>query len=139
MSRLYYPLVGLVVATGLVVVLALIGNDFELNKEIFLASDEDKLPVEKLYRIAKAYQIVLKDFEIVESALLASESSKPSATAAQQKIITEVTSDVDFIYSDLDCVRGSSAVKVRRKEMAEKLNSLSSRIDALLSLLGQER
>ena len=139
MSRLFYPLVGLAVASGLVVALAILSDDFELNKDVFFASEGDKLPIEKLHRITKAFHIVLKDFEIVESAVIASASTKPSATAAQQKIITEVTSDVDFIYADLDTIRGSSAVKVRRKEIAEKLNTLSSRIDALLSLLGQER
>ena len=139
MSRLYYPLLGLAVTTGLVVVLAFIGNDFDMKREIFFAEEEDKLPIEKLHRIMKAFQIVLKDFEVVESAILVPESNKASATPQQQKVITEVTSDVDFIYADLDTIRGSSAVKVKRKEMAEKLNHLSGRIDALLALLGQQR
>ena len=66
-------------------------------------------------------------------------SARPVATADQLRVITETTSDVDFIYADLDSIRGGADIKIKRKNMAEKLNALSARIDVLLSFLGKEQ
>ena len=139
MSRLYLPLIGLAFTAIIVVASVVVGDSFELQKDIFLAEEGDKTPIEKLHRINKAFEVVLKDFDVVESSVLKMKSGKPIASAEEQKVITEVTSDVDFIYADLDTIRGSSVVKLKRKAMAEKLNSLSTRIDSLLNLMGQER
>ena len=114
----------------------LIADDFELNKAVFFAEEEDKVPVEKLFRITKAFSVVLKEFEKVERKILNS-AATPTATPEQIKIITETTSDVDFIYADLDSIRGSSTVKTRRKELAEQLNALSARIDSLLTTVSR--
>ena len=104
-----------------------------------MASEEDKVSIEKLRRITKAFRMVLEAFESVEISILKSKLAKPIATAEEQKSIVEATSDVDFMYAELDTVRVSPAVKSKRKEMAEKLNSLSSRIDSLLALLGLQK
>lgn len=139
MSRLYLPLIGLAVTAIVVVASVVMGDGLELQRDLFLAEEGDKASIEKLHRINKAFEVVLKDFEVVESSVLKRKVEKPTASPEEQKVITEVTSDVDFIYADLDTIRGSSVVKLKRKAMAEKLNSLSTRIDSLLNLLGQER
>ena len=136
MSRAYYSLIALTVVASLSLAIIVIADDSELNKSVFFASEEDKIPVEKLYRISKAFALVLKEFEKVESSILNS-STTPTASPEQIKIITETTSDVDFIYADLDSIRGSSIVKSRRKEVAEQLNALSARIDSLLSVVSK--
>jgi hypothetical protein len=139
MSRLYLPLIGLAVTAMIVVASVAAGDGLELQKDLFFAEEGDKISIEKVHRINKAFGVVLKDFEVVESSILKIKSGKPTASAEEQKVITEVTSDVDFIYADLDTIRGSSVVKLKRKAVAEKLNFLSTRIDSLLNLMGQER
>lgn len=139
MSRPFYPLIIVAASIGIVLASIVILDDFELKKALFFAGEEDKAPVEKLYRIAKATALIMKEFEKVESILLKSSANTVVATADQLRVITETTSDVDFIYADLDSIRGSADIKIKRKSMAEKLNALSIRIDTLLSFLGKER
>lgn len=139
MSKSYIPLAALILGAGLAISSYLFRDDIESWTAIFMANEGDKVSIEKLRRITKAFRMVLEAFETVEISILNSKLPKPVATAEQQKAIVEATSDVDFMYAELDTVRGSPAVKTRRKEMAEKLNSLSSRIDSLLALLGLQK
>lgn len=139
MSKAYIPLAALILGAGLAITSYLFRDDIESWTAIFMANEGDKVSIEKLRRITKAFRMVLEAFETVEISILSSKLSKPAATTEQQKAIVEATSDVDFMYAELDTVRGSSAVKTKRKEMAEKLNSLSSRIDSLLALLGLQK
>lgn len=137
-SRFLYQLIAVTVGAGMIFVAAHLLDDFELKKALFFAEEEDKVPTEKLHRIAKATNLVIAEFEKVELDLLKS-SARPVATADQLRVITETTSDVDFIYADLDSIRGGADIKIKRKNMAEKLNALSARIDVLLSFLGKEQ
>lgn len=139
MSKTYIPLAALVLGAGLAISSYLFRDDIESWTAIFMANEGDKISIEKLRRITKAFRMVLEAFETVEISIINSKLPKPAATAEQQKAIVEATSDVDFMYAELDTVRGSPAVKTKRKEMAEKLNSLSSRIDSLLALLGLQK
>ena len=139
MSKTYIPLAALVLGAGLAISSYLFREDIESWTAIIMANEEDKVSIEKLRRITKAFRMVLEAFESVEVAILKLAIPKPIATAEQQKAIVEATSDVDFMYAELDTIRGSPAVKTKRKEMAEKLNSLSSRIDSLLALLGLQK
>ena len=139
MSKTYIPLAALVLGAGLAISSYLFREDIESWTAIIMANEEDKVSIEKLRRITKAFRMVIEAFESVEVAILKLSIPKPIATAEQQKAIVEATSDVDFMYAELDTIRGSPAVKTKRKEMAEKLNSLSSRIDSLLALLGLQK
>lgn len=139
MSKTYIPLAALVLGAGLAISSYLFREDIESWTAIIMANEEDKISIEKLRRITKAFRMVLEAFESVEVSILKLGVPKPVATPEQQKAIVEATSDVDFMYAELDTIRGSPAVKTKRKEMAEKLNALSSRIDSLLALLGLQK
>ena len=136
--RSYLPLIIVSVSAGLILAAVLLSEDFQLNKDIFFAEEIDKVPTEKLHRISKAIEVVRLPFDKVENAIL-KHPVNPSATAEELKIITETTSDVDFMFAELDSIRGSSVVKSKRKDIAERLNELSARIDTLLTFLGKER
>lgn len=145
MSR-NYPLIVSITAVlslgaSLAAVQLLPGCDLEWKKRIFFATVEDKRPLTTLNGIYQAIQLVLKSFDKVESNIMKSKSElKPSSIDPNMlNQITEITSDIDFIYAELDSIRGSNFVKAQRKEMAQDLKHLSDRVDAFLAYTGIQR
>lgn len=117
---------------GISIVLYLRTEDFEYNKTMLFADTEDKNALRKLYRISKAARIVSSEFDKIEYRT-ATEINK-----TDRNVVQLLTSDLDFIFAELDSIRGGSIVKIKRKEMAESLKTLYDRVDVFSLLIASK-
>jgi hypothetical protein len=88
---------------------------------------DDQAPLRVLHRISKAIIIVEKEFA---KFLKTKKGSNLDATA--KKILAGVTSDIDYIFGELDQVRGGDYIKKRRKFLVERLKRVSDDVDHFL-------
>jgi hypothetical protein len=117
---------------GISIVLYLRTEDFEYNKTMFFADKEDKNALGKLHRISKAAKIVSSEFNKIES------RTATAINKTDRNVVNLLTSDLDFIFAELDSLRGGDIVKIKRKEMAESLKTLYDRVDVFSSLIANK-
>jgi len=84
--------------------------------------------MDQLEKITKAIKLVDKKLLTCESLIATNKSSTDASKA--DNIIVEVSVDLDFLFATLDQVTGTY-VKTRRKECANELNKLSSRMESI--------
>jgi hypothetical protein len=73
---------------------------------------------------------VEKDFAVVED----SRAKQGINSASVKKTLSQVTTDIDLIFEEMDIIRGDEAVKKRRKALIARLRVVSDRVDAILLL-----
>ena len=100
------------------------------QKYIWLCDMEDRDAFRLLYRISNAIKIIRKDIDFL---VLNRHTDNPDAV----RHIAEIVSDIDFIFEELDAVRGSNNVRKRRKELVEVLTQYSEKLDKLVADLAE--
>jgi hypothetical protein len=121
---------------GAIGVGALIVYNYEFIRDSlesqFNSSADDVPGLEKLTRIKKAAGFVQSEFT---NLIAKCKKNRGKIDGEILKIAAEITSDVDFIYGELDQVRGGALVKRRRRQQAEELQKLSKDVDELMEVL----
>jgi hypothetical protein len=135
-SRLALPILVSALSLGSILVLAsaLRSENFEWSKIIFFASGEDKPSLKNLHGCLMAIQLLSKQFESIQTTYQISLSKVGTKKMIpKREMITPVTTDIDYVFTEIDSVRGGDLVKIKRKEIVETLKLLSDRVDAWLS------
>jgi uncharacterized protein YfcZ (UPF0381/DUF406 family) len=117
---------------GVSIVFYMQTEDYEYKKTLFFADKEDKHALQKLHRISKAARIVFSEFNKIES------RTATAITSTDRSVVQLLTSDLDFIFAELDALRGGPVVKIKRKEMAESLRTLYDRVDVFSSIIAKK-
>jgi hypothetical protein len=98
------------------------------NQADFLyVTEGDYPPLRLLHKISHAITIVEADFMKVKKGL-----KHAAIDPAAKKVLAGVTDDIDFIFAELDQVRGGDFIKRKRKALAERLKCLSDEVDKIL-------
>ena len=107
-----------------------------------ISADKDKLLVlELIDRIDSASLLVLREIDEVAAQLSIYESHIDPNNCEKHKSekllkfgkirtqLSQISSDIDFIYAELDQVRGDKSVVDKRKRIVEKVNKMSKIVD----------
>ena len=81
--------------------------------------------------IEGAIVLVEKDFAQVEH----TRAQLGNNNTSMRRTLSQVTSDIDFIFEEMDKISGNEAVKKRRKVLVDRLRVLGDRVDAVIASL----
>ena len=90
--------------------------------------DPDRGAFDRLAIIEKAVDAVVSELDTVKI--------RPGSDDVQKKkALAQVNTDIDFVFGELDQVRGGDGVKRRRKVIADRLKPLADEVDRMIAAM----
>jgi len=121
-------------------------SDLSTRLRLFLTEDDDKRQALVVYeKLSRALTEVRKNVDTAEALVSILKASPPSSQdnsgttvptlAELKKLLAEASSDLDFLFGELDQIRGDESVKRKRKQVADRINELSSCVDDAMAFV----
>lgn len=89
----------------------------------------------RLRVIEEAIRLVEKDVADVEK----TRANEGTNIARVKSTLSQVTSDIDLLFEEMDKLSGNEKVKKKRKAMVDRLRPVAERVDALIASLNMEQ
>lgn len=110
--------------------------------QLFFTEDADTrqalILCDKLNRALSEVEKNVDDIHVIKSNISTPSSSSSSSSdhfVRLKKLLAEASSDLDFLFGELDQIRGDGFIRKKRKQIADRINSLSSRVDDAMALV----
>lgn len=98
--------------------------------EKFTASPEKLITLKRIHNLKEAVRVLQNNVTQLFSLFSSSGNGHSNISPELKKGLAELSSDIDYLYGELDQIRGDESIVRQRKAIVEEVNCVSKKADA---------